>query len=252
MYEAFKSYYEKYDGEFLILCDHASNFIPKRINDGDLGISKSDMNRHIAYDIGAAGLSKKLGKHLKSPVVLSNFSRLVIDPNRGEDDPTLIMQLYDGSIIQGNRNLSTNDKKTRLDLCYRPYHSEIKRLIAAKYSKVLISIHSFTPKLKGGNMRPWHIGVLSASDRRVANPLLENLEGQKDIICGDNEPYSGSLIGDTMYQHALKNNRLHVLIEVRNDLINTIAGQSTWAARLVGALKEIKKEGYFERNKLNG
>jgi predicted N-formylglutamate amidohydrolase len=101
-------------------------------------------------------------------------------------------------------------------------------------------------------MRPWHIGVLSASDRRVANPLLENLEGQKDIICGDNEPYSGSLIGDTMYQHALKNNRLHVLIEVRNDLINTIAGQSTWAARLVGALKEIKKEGYFERNKLNG
>ena len=252
MYVAFKTFYENFNGEFLILCDHASNVVPKSINDGDLGISKFDMNRHIAYDIGAAGLSKKLGKHLKSPAVLSNFSRLVIDPNRGEDDPTLIMQLYDGSIIQGNRNLKNNEKKTRLDLCYRPYHAEIKRLIGAKAPNFLISIHSFTPKLKGGTKRPWHIGVLSASDRRVANPLLENLEGKKDIICGDNEPYSGSLIGDTLYHHALKNNRLHVLIEVRNDLINTIDGQFLWATKLAGALREIKKEASFEKEKFNG
>ena len=132
MYEAFKTIYEKYSGDFLILCDHASNLIPDNINHGELGISKFDMQRHIAYDIGAAELSKKLGECLKSSVILSNFSRLVIDPNRGEDDPTLIMQLYDGSIINGNRNLKPVQREARLNLCYRPYHFAIERLIKEK------------------------------------------------------------------------------------------------------------------------
>ena len=252
MYEAFKTFHQKYNGEFLILCDHASNVIPKRIKDGNLGISDFDMNRHISYDIGAARLSRELGKQLKSTVILSNFSRLVIDPNRGEDDPTLIMQLYDGSIIEGNRNLKNSEIKARLDFCYRPYHDEIKRLITIKKPKILISIHSFTPKLKGGAKRPWHVGVLSARDRRVANPLLAHLKGKDDINCGDNEPYSGSLIGDTMYYHALNDNRLHVLIEVRNDLISTIDGQFLWATKLADALREIKIEVGFEKDKFNG
>jgi len=242
MYEAFKTIYEKYSGDFLILCDHASNLIPDNINHGELGISKFDMQRHIAYDIGAAELSKKLGECLKSSVILSNFSRLVIDPNRGEDDPTLIMQLYDGSIINGNRNLKPVQREARLNLCYRPYHFAIERLIKKKNPEILISIHSFTPKLNGGKKRPWHIGILSSHDKRVSKPLLEHFQQKSDLVCGDNEPYSGSLVGDTLDNHALKHGRLHVLIEIRNDLIETLIGQQQWANILANALIKIKKE----------
>ena len=115
----------EHKGPWLITCDHAANRVPPEINNGSLGLPADDMNRHIAYDVGAKGLSLALGRHLKAPVLCSNFSRLVIDPNRGEDDPTLLMKLYDGSLIPANRNADAVEITRRLEAYHRPYHAAL-------------------------------------------------------------------------------------------------------------------------------
>ncbi|WP_069298741.1 N-formylglutamate amidohydrolase [Neptunicoccus sediminis] len=221
----------------LILCDHAANTVPADINGGDLGLPPEDMNRHIAYDIGAAGLSEHLGLLLDAPVICSNFSRLVIDPNRGEDDPTLLMRLYDGTLIPANRHADAAELERRMTLCHRPYHAEIARLIKTKDRPVLISVHSFTPQLRGRPPRPWQIGVLSNDDRRLSEHLLAELARDTGVTTGDNVPYTGYLTGDTMDQHALQNGLLHTLLELRQDLIATPDGQEKWARYLVPHLQ---------------
>ncbi len=223
--------------QVIVICDHAANTVPPSIAGGDLGLPASDMGRHIAYDIGAAGVSNHLGLLLDAPVVCSNFSRLVIDPNRGEDDPTLLMRLYDGTLIPANRHATEADLSERLDLCYRPYHAELARLVAERDNPVIISVHSFTPKLNGRPPRPWEIGILSNHDRRLSDPLLDALYLQDDITTGDNVPYTGYLQGDTMDKHALPTGLLHTLIEVRNDLIEDQIGQERWATRLAPLIK---------------
>ena len=130
---------------WLITCDHATNVVPAAVNGGDLGLPPEDMNRHIAYDPGAYGVAVELGELLNAPVVASNFSRLVIDPNRGEDDPTLVMKLYDGSLIPANRHVDAAEVTRRLDAYHRPYHAQLARL-AARPGTVIVSMHSFTPQ----------------------------------------------------------------------------------------------------------
>ena len=130
------------------------------------------MARHIAYDIGAAGLARGLGQEMGAPVILSDFSRLVIDPNRGEDDPTVLMKLYDGSIIPANRAADAGERERRLAAFHRPYHAALAELAARRDDTALVAIHSFTPQFKGRAMRPWHVAVLYAEDRRLADPLL--------------------------------------------------------------------------------
>jgi len=210
--------------------DHAANTVPSFVNGGDLGISAADMNRHIAYDIGAAGLAQKLGELLDAPVICSNFSRLVIDPNRGSDDPTLLMKLYDGTIIPANRHAGEVELEQRMNACYRPYHKALNTLMTRRDDPVLLSIHSFTPQLKGRPKRPWEIGVLYAHDNRLARALLNVLSGETDLTIGDNEPYNG--------HHALKQGHHNVLIELRNDLIETEAQQMAWAQRLAPLLEK--------------
>ncbi|MEM6618918.1 MAG: N-formylglutamate amidohydrolase [Pseudomonadota bacterium] len=222
----------------VIVCDHAANTVPRAVADGDLGLAPADMARHIAYDIGAAGVARALGDALDAPVCLSNFSRLVIDPNRGEDDPTLLMRLYDGTIIPGNRHADAGEIERRLDLCYRPYHQAVAGLVAARNRPVILSIHSFTPQLRGRPTRPWHLGILSAADRRLSDAVLTALAPAKDIMVGDNEPYSGALGGDCMDQHALRAGLHHTLIELRQDLIETANQQAAWAARLAPVLRQ--------------
>ena len=219
-------------GAWVVTCDHASNRVPDCTNNGCLGLASKDMARHIAYDVGAAGLVRALADQLGSPAVLSNFSRLVIDPNRGEDDPTLLMKLYDGTLIPANRHADADEVERRLDALHRPYHDALTRVIAARPQPVILSIHSFTPQLAGRPSRPWHVGILSADDRRLANPLLARLMAEDDLCVGDNEPYLGKLPGDAMDRHALQQDRLHVLLEVRNDLIETPSQQLNWATRL--------------------
>jgi len=223
-------------GRWLITCDHATNVVPDQIAGGTLGLPAADMNRHIAYDIGALGVAQALGRALDSPVIASNFSRLVIDPNRGADDPTLLMKLYDGTIIPANRHAGPDERARRMALCYRPYHDAYAAL-AARDDVVIVSIHSFTPQLKGRPPRPWEIGVLYADDTRLAHPLLARLRDEPDLTVGDNEPYTGHLPGDAVDQHALQHDRLNVLIELRNDLIATPETQQNWADRLAPILE---------------
>lgn len=224
-------------GPFLIICDHATAHIPPDMGD-TLGLPDADMSRHIAYDIGALGVSKALGEALDAPVIQSNFSRLVIDPNRAKDDPTLLMRLYDGSIIPANRHADETEKERRLAAYYHPYHEALKELAARRDDTVLVSVHSFTPKLKGRAKRPWHIGILHAWDTRLCDPLIDLLEAQPDLTVGRNEPYHGHLPGDTIDRHALHHGRHNALIELRNDLIGTAQAQESWGKRLAPLLQQ--------------
>jgi predicted N-formylglutamate amidohydrolase len=216
----------------LVTCDHAANTVPDFVNGGTLGLPDSDMDRHIAYDVGVAGVTRELAALMDAPALLSNFSRLVIDPNRGEDDPTLLMRLYDGTIIPGNRHATADDLEQRLDGCYRPYHVAQTDLMARNGGSVLVSIHSFTKQLNGYPPRPWHIGILHGADTRLATPLIARLEAEDDLCVGINEPYGGHLPGDSVERHASDHNRHNVLIEIRNDLIAPPTNNATGRAAL--------------------
>ncbi|MEH7829574.1 N-formylglutamate amidohydrolase [Gemmobacter denitrificans] len=236
---AFQISGEDRPGRWLVTCDHASNRVPDTMI-GGLGIAAEDMERHIAYDVGAAGVAQALGVALDSPVICSDFSRLVIDPNRGEDDPTLVMRLYDGTIIPANRHLPEAEIEHRLQTLYRPYHAALACLAARRPDTVILAIHSFTPCLRGREPRPWHVGVLySHLDDRLSRPLIARLRAEPDLCIGDNQPYSGHLPGDAVDRHALQTGRHNTLIELRNDLIGTADEQQAWAARLAPILTEV-------------
>lgn len=221
---------------FLITCDHATNTVPPDLG-GTLGLHDGDMARHIAYDIGAAGVARRMGEVLDAPVLLSDFSRLVIDPNRGEDDPTLLMKLYDGSVIPGNRHADDTEKERRLEAYYRSYHRALETLAERCGEDVaIVSVHSFTRQLRGRPARPWHVGILHAWDARLSDPLIALLEAEPGLVVGRNEPYPGHLPGDAIDRHALKHGRLNTLIELRNDLIESEPAQAHWGERLAELL----------------
>ncbi len=220
---------------WLITCDHATNTVPHFVNNGDLGLPREDMQRHIAYDIGAYEVSKHLGELLDAPVIASNFSRLVIDPNRGDDDPTLLMKLYDGTIIPVNRHADAAERERRLGECYRPYHSALQEL-AARDNVVIISMHSFTPQLRGRPQRPWEIGILFPNGEQFSPHVVDHLMPHTDAPVGVNEPYIGYLPGDAIDTHASAHGRPNTLVELRNDLIAERQGQVDWAERLAHAL----------------
>jgi predicted N-formylglutamate amidohydrolase len=229
------------DPALLFLCDHASNAIPEAY--GDLGLGLEDLSRHIAYDIGARGLTLALADLFEAPAVLSTTSRLMIDPNRGEDDPTLVMRLYDGAVISGNRAVDAAERQRRLDTIHRPYHRAVTDALDSALTQQvtpnIISIHTFTPQLRGRAPRPWHVGVLWDEDDRIAAPLLESLRAEEELVVGDNEPYTGRLRGDCMWRHGTSRDLPHVLIEVRNDLVADKAGQLAWASLLARCLADV-------------
>ncbi len=232
-YHPFHTAGESRNSRWLVTCDHATNTVPPQIGGGTLGLPQADMSRHIAYDPGAAGLAHALADELSAPLITSNFSRLVIDPNRGEDDPTLLMKLYDGTIIPGNRHADGAELERRKELCYRPYHAELGRMAASRADTILIAVHSFTPQLRGRPPRPWHVGILhSPPQNALSVAMIDRLKLQEDVCVGDNEPYAGHQPGDSIHRHALQNNRHHVLIELRQDLIVTVEQQQAWGRRL--------------------
>jgi predicted N-formylglutamate amidohydrolase len=224
----------------ILLCDHAGNALPAEY--GSLGLPQEQLRRHIAYDIGAAPIVRALASMLGVPAVLTRYSRLLIDPNRGTDDPTLIMRLSDGAVVPGNRNLDAAERAKRIDLYYRPYHEAISRVVdrclATSVSPALLSIHSFTESWKE-NPRPWHVGILWDRDARLAKPLLERFYAEGDLIVGDNEPYSGQLEGDCLWQHGTQRGLPNAIIEIRQDLIRDAAGQTAWAKRLCRIVETI-------------
>lgn len=239
-YQPFHIYGAERKSRWLITVDHASNHVPVEINGGDLGLAAKDMQRHIAYDVGALGTSLRLGELLDAPVIASNFSRLVIDPNRGEDDPTLVMHLYDGTIIPANRNIDEAEIERRKQAYYRPYHNALADLAAARDDIIIVAMHSFSPKLNGRAPRPWEIGILHApQEDRFSIPFIKRLEQEADLTVGDNEPYAGHLPGDSVDTHAFAHGRLNTLVELRHDEIDTEAKQTAWAERLAPILTDV-------------
>ena len=163
----------------------------------------------------------------------------MIDPNRGEDDPTLLMKLYDGTIIPANRHADGAELERRLNAYYRPYHQAYAKLASRRPDTVICAIHSFTPCLRGRAPRPWEVAVLhSHKDSRLALDLIRALRAA-GYVTGDNEPYDGHLDGDSIDRHALQPGRPNVLIEVRNDLIADENGQTLWASRLAPILQDV-------------
>jgi predicted N-formylglutamate amidohydrolase len=239
MYQPFHVEGAARPARFLVTCDHATNTVPDFVSGGTLGLGGRDMARHIAYDVGAAGVARALAQALDGPAILTDFSRLVIDPNRGEDDPTLVMKLYDGTVIPANRHAEAAEVEHRLNRLYRPYHSALADLAARRDDTVLVSIHSFTRQLRGRPPRPWHLAALYAADTRLAHPLLARLRAEPDLCVGDNQPYGGHLPGDTIARHGIAHQRPNILIEIRNDLIETPEAQAGWAARLAPILQEV-------------
>jgi predicted N-formylglutamate amidohydrolase len=206
----------------------------------NLGLSRAYLDQHIALDIGAAALTRKLAMLLQVPAVLSNYSRLVVDCNRHLDDPSAFPEVSDGVIIPANRWLTAEERNSRADAIYWPYHAAIAGSLARlEPLSALVAIHSFTPHFKG-TFRPWQVGVLWKADARISAPLLDALRADGRLNVGDNEPYSGRHpAGYTIDAHAEGRGLPHVSIEVRQDLLLTPAGVSEWAALLGKALRAI-------------
>ncbi|MGD0189417.1 MAG: DUF1244 domain-containing protein [Rhizomicrobium sp.] len=219
-------------GPLLFICDHASNALPPSC--GTLGLEPGDFKAHIAHDIGAAQVTRALAQAFAAPAILARWSRLLIDLNRGADDPTLVMQLSDGRVIPGNRALSGEEIDRRIVLFHRPYHAAIEAAIdearVGGFIPAIISIHSFTPVWKDYR-RPWDVGVLWDRDGRIAQPLMTALN-EAGFCVGDNRPYSGALENDCLYVHGTTNGLPHVLIEIRQDLIGTHEAAEAFAVRL--------------------
>ena len=231
----------------LLLCDHASNAIPPAY--GALGLRAEALNRHIAYDIGAAAVTRGLAKRLGAPALLSTFSRLLIDPNRGADDPTLVMRYSDGAIVPGNARIDAAEIEHRRETYWLPYRKAINAEIAAMReagrAPAVVSVHSFTP-VWHGRMRPWKFGALWDKDPRLPKALLNGVAdvfGYGAAELGDNEPYDGALFGDTIDACATPLGLSNALIEIRQDLIDTAEKADDWADRFSEVLRPILHDG---------
>jgi len=226
-------------GSLLIIVDHANNFIPSKYK--NLGLPKYLTESHIAYDLNILNLSKQMNTLLESDIVYGENSRLIIDLNRGQNDPTLIPSISDKKLIPGNIGISSKEFNFRKRKFYNNYHSKIKKIVNEKKIKLIISMHSFNPYFKG-KKRKTEIGILSNKDRRYSDLLIRQMAKSKRYIIGDNVPYKGELKDDTLYKHGLKKNILHTLIEVRNDLINTEIKVNKMSQFIVSSLNTINKE----------
>jgi predicted N-formylglutamate amidohydrolase len=242
--------FERIDGDraggLLILCDHASNRVPPPY--GDLGLPAAAFERHIAYDIGCAELTRRLASLSGAPALMTRFSRLLIDANRGEDDPTLVMRLSDGAIVPGNARVDAAERERRIRHFHRPYHdavsAELDAMLATGRVPAIVSIHSFTPAWKGAP-RPWHVAVLWDRDDRLNRPLIDALSADGDLVVGDNEPYDGALRNDTLYRHGTRRGLAHTLVEVRQDLIGEPSAARAWADRLWRHLDPLLAEPHM-------
>ncbi len=226
---------------FLLVCDHASNRIP--IAWGDLGLERDALESHIAWDIGAGALTRRLSALLDAPAVLAGYSRIFIDGNRAPDDPASILEQSDGITVAGNREVGAAEAARRAEIALYPYHDAVERTLDERAGgtrdPALVCIHSFTPVFDSA-VRPWHVGVLWNRDERTARSLLERLRREDDLVVGANEPYDGrEIMGYTASRHGETRGLPHVIIEVRQNEIDTREKVEVWAARLAAALREV-------------
>jgi predicted N-formylglutamate amidohydrolase len=225
----------------VLVCDHASNAIPTAL--GQLGLGPAELAQHVAWDIGAAQVTRLLATRLDAPAVLGGYSRLVVDCNRAPGDPTSIVEISDGIVIPGNRDLDDAQADARVNEVFWPYHHAITQALAHRWrhggrAPALIAIHSFTPVMNDFQ-RPWHLGVLWNRDPRLAKPLLARFGAESALCVGDNQPYSGRNVGFTMDTHGGAAGLPHVEIEIRQDLIADNEGCERWAmtvGKVLGAV----------------
>lgn len=229
----------------VLVCDHASNAIPARLN--GLGLGKYELSQHIAWDIGAAQVARLLAARLDAPAVLGGYSRLVIDCNRPPGHPTSIAEVSDGIFIPGNHQLSDLEAEMRFNEVFWPYHHAITQALAHRWrhghgrAPALIAVHSFTPVMNGFR-RPWHLGVLWNRDPRLAEPLLTGFGANAEWCVGDNQPYSGREVGFTMDTHGGAAGLAHVEVEIRQDLLADEMGCAYWAKRIGDVLEAILQD----------
>ncbi len=224
----------------LLVCDHASNAIPRAL--AALGLDETHLWRHIAYDIGVAEVTRQLSRRIGATAVLCGFSRLVIDPNRDPGAPSSIPDFVDGVAVPGNRDLSEAERRGRIERFFAPYHQAIADRLAGMMARgpapAVISVHSFTPVMDGVE-RPWQVSALWDQDPRLPLPFMATLRSLGFAV-GDNEPYSGrDFHGYTLQRHADAQGLANLLIEIRQDLIDTPDGVEEWSEVLSGALRDI-------------
>jgi predicted N-formylglutamate amidohydrolase len=227
-------------GPLLIACEHASNRLPRSL--GSLGLKPSDLDRHIAWDPGAAELSAGMAAQLDAALVLQRYSRLAIDCNRDPSLPDAITQFSEDTPVPGNVGLSPDARSGRVAAIWAPFHAALDRMVerrrAAKRLTGLVTVHSFTPVYRGVS-RPWHVGIISTTERRFADAMLAVLRRDPKLIVGDNEPYSAKDNVDyTIRRHGRDHGLPHVMIEVRNDLLRAVKDIAAWTDRLTDALRE--------------
>ena len=221
-----------------IACDHAGRRLPRRL--GTLGLREPDLSRHIAWDIGAWGVSLKLSAALDACAIGQTYSRLAIDCNRQPSVPSSIPEISESTVIPGNLGLTAADREARRIAIHEPYHDALEEVLAARRAAgratMLLAMHSFTPVYKGV-ARPWHAGVLFNRDDRIGRIMLDLLRAEPGLVVGENEPYAVSDATDyTVPVHAEPHHLPHLELEVRQDLIADEAGEARWAALLARLL----------------
>ena len=225
-------------GRFVIICDHASNSIPPEL-DG-LGLAPAELARHIAWDIGAAGIATELSRLLDAPAVLSTASRLVIDCNRHLDAADLIPERSDGTAIPGNSSLTAEARAARIERWFDPYHAAVEAVLAGSEAPIVLSIHSMTANLAGA-VRPWQIALSSYDDRTLVEPMLAALRRPGDVVVGDNQPYGMDPAVDfSIPFHAMRRGLRYLQVEFRQDEVATADGQVSWARRFFAALSAAR------------
>jgi len=236
---AFRTLRPQGSGPFVLFCDHAGNHVPAELH--HLGLPAAELARHIAWDIGAAGVTAALSEILDAPAILCNTSRLVIDCNRHLNAANLIPAVSDGTLIPGNLHISEAARAIRIERWFHPYHHAIESVLLEREARgvktIVVSIHSMTAAL-AGVPRPWQIAISSHLDRRIAEPVLDALRRSGDVIVGDNQPYN--LDPDVDYSipfHALRRELPHVQVEFRQDEIAEATTQHQWARRFAQALR---------------
>ena len=227
---------------FLLTCDHYGRLIPDAL--GDLGLPESERQRHIAWDIGIAGVAERLSAALGAHLIAQRYSRLVIDCNRPPGVASSIPALSEATAIRGNEGISHAQAMVRRRAIFEPYHrriaAAIDRRLAQGRRTVLVSLHSFTP-VYAGVARPWHIGTLYHRSTALTHHLLNLLHAEGDLVVGDNEPYAVSDLTDyTIPMHGEARGLMNSGIEIRQDLIADEAGEAQWARRLTRLLRDIE------------
>lgn len=231
----------KEGAEVVLVCEHAGRAIPASL--GTLGLSQVELDRHIAWDIGALAVAERVAENLGADLIQQSYSRLVYDCNRPFESPDAIPEVSEDVAVPGNQSLSDAERMDRRRSIFEPYDTALTCLLEATPKLAAFSIHSFTPVYLGKH-RPWHLGLLSRKDTRSAEIIAETIRHRDNrLLVGMNVPYMIEEDGDWFIPHHAEARGLaHCLVEIRNDLVDTPEGQKIWADHLTAAFLEVLEQ----------